>query len=254
MSSPIWTAEELSSSARHSSGRCWRVVEAQHQVSTMKLTDNAADQAILEGLIERTKPAVPPECRHLDFLLFTPFRYGLYPHGSRFRRAGYTEGVFYAAEAPQTAIAELCFYRLVFFLESPETKWPSIAGEYTAFASEYATGRAIDLTRPPFDDRRADWMHPSDYEPCQQLAETARAEKIDAILYASVRDPRHRTNVAIMTCRAFSASEPVARQTWRILFGENGVRANCEMPKASLDFDRQAFASDPRLAAMRWSR
>lgn len=220
----------------------------------MKLTDTIADQELLERLLDETKPPIPPECRHLHYLLYTPFRYGPYPQGSRFRRAGPSKSVFYAAESPQTAIAETCFYRLLFFHESPDTKWPSDAGEYTAFACEYAAGRAIDLTVPPFDDRKAVWMHAVDYERCQQLADLARTENIDAILYASVRDPLHRKNVAIMTCRAFASAEPLARQTWRILVGSNGARAICELPGMALDYDRTAFAADPRIAAMRWDR
>jgi hypothetical protein len=230
------------------------VVEAQHRVSTMKLTDTIADQELLEQLLDRTKPPIPPECRHLHYLLYTPFRYSPYPRGSRFRRAGATKGVFYAAESPETAIAETCFYRLLFFHESPDTKWPGDAGEYTAFACEYAAGRAIDLTVHPFEGRQAIWMHPVEYEPCQQLSELVQTENIDAILYASVRDPLHRKNVAIMTCRAFVSGEPVARQTWRILVGSNGARAICELPKLALDFDRTTFTSDPRIAALRWDR
>ncbi|MFZ5691405.1 MAG: RES family NAD+ phosphorylase [Pseudomonadota bacterium] len=230
------------------------MVEAQHRVSTMKLTDTIADQELLEQLLDGTKPPVPPECQHLHYLLYTPFRYGPYLQGSRFRRAGPSKGVFYAAESPETAIAETCFYRLLFFHESPDTKWPSDAGEYTAFACEYAAGSTIDLTRDPFDDRQAVWMHPLDHEPCQQLADLARAEHIDAILYASVRDPLHRKNVAIMTCRAFASAGPTARQTWRILVGSNGARAICDLPKMALDYDRTAFASDPRIAALRWDR
>ena len=88
MSPPTWTPAELSSSARVAAGRAWRIVEAQHRVSTLKLVDTPEDQAFLERLIDETKPPVPPECRHLDYLLFTPFRYGNYRHGSRFRRPG----------------------------------------------------------------------------------------------------------------------------------------------------------------------
>jgi hypothetical protein len=230
------------------------VVEAQHRVSTMKLTDTIADQELLEDLLERTKPLVPPECRHLHYLLYTPFRYGPYPQGSRFRRAGPSQGVFYASESPQTAIAEACFHRLLFFHESPDTKWPRDAGEYTAFACDYSAERAIDLTMAPFDDRKDVWMHPSDYEACQQLSDLARAEQIDAILYASVRDPAHRKNVALLICKTFVTGEPAARQTWRILVGTNGARAICELPKQALDFDRLAFADDPRIAAMNWER
>src|SRR5690606_37447452 len=175
MSSPISTPAELSSSARRGAGRVWRVVEAQHRVSTAKLTDTAAEQKLLEDLIEDTKPPIPPECRHLDFLLFTPFRHAAPgPRGSRFRKPGFTPGVFYAAWNADTAIAEVCFHRILFLAESPATPWPADAGEFTAFAVEYATPFVIDLTRAPFDDRGDIWQHPTDYAGCQALAELAR--------------------------------------------------------------------------------
>jgi hypothetical protein len=255
MSSPISTPAELSSSARRATGRAWRVVEAQHKVSTAKLTDTIAEQQLLEDILEGSKPGVPAECRHLHYLLATPFRYGSpYPTGSRFRRAGRTNGVFYASELAETAIAEMCFARLLFFIESPDTRWPAEAGEYTAFAVDYATAGAIDLTHAPFADRAAYWAHPTRYDECQELADIARASNIDLIEYASVRDPQHRPNLALLRCAAFACTEPVAHQTWRILLGANGARALCEMPRLALDFDRTAFLPDPRIAAMRWDR
>src|SRR5690606_19020711 len=129
---------------------CWRLVEAQHKVSTLKLTDTLAEQYLLEELIEETKPVIPPECRHLDFLLATPFRYdAVYPKGSRFRRAGRTPSVFYAAETSSTAVAELAFHRLLFFAESPDTPWPLNPSEYTAFGVDVASDRLLDLSQPP---------------------------------------------------------------------------------------------------------
>ena len=255
MSSPISTPEELSSNCHATAGQCWRVVEAQNQISTTKLTDTAAEQHALELLIEQTKPPVPPECRHLNFLLSTPFRYGApYPRGSRFRKAGRTLGVFYGSEHAHTAIAELCFHRLLFFSESPDTRWPGDAGKYTAFAVDYSAPRSIDLTRAPFDSRSAIWMHVTRYDECQTLAELAREGDIAIIKYSSVRDPSHRLNIAILSCRAFAEPEPTSRQTWRILLGGNGARALCEMPQATMDFNREAFHGDPRIAAMRWDR
>jgi hypothetical protein len=190
MSSPTWTPAELSSSARPAAGRAWRVVEAQHRVSTLKLVDTPEDQAVLERLIDETKPPVPPECRHLDYLLFTPFRYGNYRHGSRFRRPGNSDGVFYASDHPETAMAEIGFYRLLFHAESPGTPWPANASSYTAFAVQYATERACDLTRPPLAEHRSLWTDLTDYSHCQSLADTARESGIEAIRYESVRDPR----------------------------------------------------------------
>ena len=254
MSSSISTLDELSSSSTRSAGLTWRVVEAQNRISTAKLTDSAAEQTILEELIEQSKPPLPAECQHLHFLLSTPFRYGApYPIGSRFRRSGFTLGVYYASEHPHTAIAELCFHRLLFFSESPNTKWPSDAGEYTAFAADYSA-KSIDLTLPPLSSREEFWTHPTRYENCQMLADLARAVEIDLIKYASVRDPPHRLNHAFLRCRAFINPEPILPQTWRVLLGENGARALCEMPRETIDFDRQAFEHDPRIASMRWVR
>lgn len=235
-------------------GQCWRVVEGQHHVSTLALVDTLAEQTRLEVLLEATKPAIPAECRGLDYLLSTPFRYRPYPHGSRFRRAGATPGVFYAAAAVETAIAEAAFYRLLFFAESPATPFPANASEHTAFAARYGSGRAVDLTRDPLAGRRRQWMHPTEYEACQTLADGARLAGIEIIRYASARDPEHGANLALLTCAAFRAKAPVARQSWRIRVSASGVQALRDFPKLSLDFGRDTFATDPRLAGFRWAR
>jgi hypothetical protein len=253
MSSRIWTPAALSSEQRALSGACWRVVEAQHKVSTLKLVDTLDEQALLETLIEETKPAVPPECRHLHYLLTTPFRYGSYPRGSRFRRAGMTPGVFYGSERPATAIAETAFHRLLFFAESPTTPWPVNAAEFTAFSVRFASAHGIDLTTPKLSKDPA-WLSPTDCEACQKLAEAARAADITAIRYRSVRDPERGANLAILSCAAFMQDEPAERQTWRMQFGRSGVRALCEFPDARLEFAREAFAADPRIPALDWDR
>ncbi len=253
MSSPTWTPAALSSERRALSGTCWRVVEAQHKVSTLKLVDLLAEQVLLESLIEQSKPPVPPECRRLHYLLVTPFRYGAaYPGGSRFRRAGVTAGVFYASAQVGTAIAETAFWRLLFFAELPATPWPANAGEFTAFSTKFASRRGLDLTRAPLADKA--WMHPTDYGPCQALADNARAVDVNAIRYVSVRDPDRGANVAILACAAFASREPVERQTWRIQISAHGVRALCEFPESRLEFSREAFAADPRIAALTWDR
>jgi RES domain len=255
MSSNTWTPDALSSNLRALAGRCWRAVEAQHYVSTLKLTDTQEEQSRLEELIEATKPRLPEECRHLPYLLSTPFRYGApYPTGSRFRRAGLTAGVFYAAEKPRTAIAELTFYRLLFFAESPNTPWPTNPGEYTAFAASFATERGIDLSRGPFDEQSAVWTHPTNYGPCQDLEDAAREAGALVIRYPSARTREQSFNLALLSCRAFAKGEIVDRQTWRIHLSAAGARAICEMPRIHSEFDRSAFSSDPRIAAMHWNR
>lgn len=255
MSSSTWTPAALSSEARPLSGTCWRLVEAQHRVSTLKLVDTIEEQGVLEDLIQNTKPVLPAERAHLHYLLSTPFRYGaVYPVGSRFRRAGLTEGVFYAAGEPHTAVAEIVFYRLLFYAESPGTPWPQNAAEYTAFSAAYATKRGVDLTAGKLQRDKALWSHLTDYEPCQRLADSSRAASVDIIRYLSVRDPRHGISLALLTCRAFTRRKPVSEQTWHIRLSEAGAQALCESPRSGITFGRDAFAADPRIARLRWKR
>ena len=254
MPSRIWTRAALSSERRRLSGVCWRVVEAQHRVSTMKLVDTLDEQSALESLVEASKPLIPPDCRQLHYLLATPFRYGApYPSGSRFRRAGMTPGIFYASRTPSTAIAETTFHRLLFFADSPDTPWPMDAGGLTAFSVRFRTSAGIDLTTQPFDADRARWMHPADYASCQTFADTARQADVDVMLYRSARDVAG-VNVAVLACRAFSRPDPLERQTWRLNLNAHGARAVCEFPELRLEFTREIFANDPRIAALRWER
>ena len=220
----------------------------------MKVVDTLAEQRRLEELLEDSKPAVPPECRHLHYLLFTPFRYGApYPRGSRFRRAGFTPGVFYASQSVTTAVVEMAFYRLLFFADSPATPWPVNAIEHTAFQVRSYTAAGLDLMAPPFDRERARWTHPTDYSACQQLADDARTAGVAVIRYASARDPGG-VNLALLNCAAFSVTAPIERETWRLHLDSRGVRAVCAHPERRLAFDRDTFAADPRIAGLRWER
>jgi hypothetical protein len=220
----------------------------------MKLTDTLEEQESIERLVEETKYPVPADCKHLGYLLFTPFRYKPYPTDSRFRRAGSIEGVFYAAEVVETAVAEAVFHRLLFYSESPNTPWPANPGEYTAFAAEFATASALDLCRPPLVAARASWTHHTDYVACLALADVVRAAALEAIRYEAVRDSHSRANLALLTCRVFTQNDVVNRQTWHFHFTNSGVRSIREAPSATIQFDRNAFAVDPRIAAMKWDR
>jgi hypothetical protein len=254
MSFSIWTPGELSSRARAISGKCWRIVEAQHQASTMKVTDTLEEQQILEQLIEETKPAIPSGCEGLDFLLMTPFRYSASnPNGTRFRRPNAPDGVFYAAEHSSTAIAEIAFYRLLFFAESPQTPWPQNPGEYTAFAAEFQSACALDLTLSPFADH-SPLYDLVDYSCGQVLTDRAREASIEVLKYTSVRDPERKPNFAILNPKAFAKPDPVDRQRWKVYLDSNGARAVCESPRLSIGFDRNTFSKDPRMANFVWAR
>ena len=219
----------------------------------MALVDTLDEQALLEQVLDDSKPAVPEDCRDLHYLLFTPFRYGApYPRGSRFRRVGLTPGVYYASLEVTTAVAEMAFWRLLFYLESPDTPWPANPGEYTAFSVRFSAGKGLDLTRPPLNRDAERWTHPTDYSHCQALADAAREAEVLAIRYQSAR--AEGQNVALLACAAFASRAPVERQGWRIHVGSIGVRAICNFPEQRLAFDRTSFARDPRIATLGWDR
>lgn len=220
----------------------------------MKIVDTLGEQARLEELLDASKPPVPVECRELHYLLSTPFRYGApYPHGSRFRRAGFTPGVFYASKTAATAITETAFHRLLFFADSPGTPWPDNAGEFTAFSVRYRTSAGLDLTAPPFDRDEEAWTDPTDYSRCQGLADAARSADVAVLRYRSARDPRG-INIALLSCRAFGSRAPLEQQSWRIHLGASGVRAICSTPESRVELPRDAFVRDPRMQNYLWER
>ncbi len=113
MSSSIWTRCGDVSSRRLFAARAFRAVEAQHRISTRKLTDSDAEQVLLEELLEDSKPAVTGELEGLHYLLFTPFRYPPLRHGSRFG-VKTERGIWYGSQTLPTCFAEVAYYRLVF--------------------------------------------------------------------------------------------------------------------------------------------
>ena len=213
MSSITWTPTALAASAFAWAGEAWRVVEAQHAASTMKLVDTAAEQALLETLLEQAKPPLPEAARGLHYLLATPFRYPPLPRGSRFRAAG-EPGVFYGADQLPTACAELGYWRWRFLRDAPGlARIDSVA--HTAFRVAIRVGSAIDLREPPLARDRKQWTDPASYAATQALARGARDGGIALVRYQSVRDPGHGGCTALLTPAGFAGKSPKgAVQTW----------------------------------------
>jgi hypothetical protein len=216
--------------------KVWRLVEAQHRISTNRIAASTDDQALLEELVEEVKPTMPAAARGLHYLLATPFRYG-HSKASRFRRAGERPGIFYAAEHVATAVAETAYWRLLFFSRSPRFVPPTSGVEHSAFTVPVAVDRALNLTVAPFDAQSARWMDAEDYVACQKFATRARDIDVQAICYASVRDPEHRANVALFDPGAFTAPTPVIEQTWHFRYEAGQITAFAAFPST----ERYAF-------------
>lgn len=241
MSSTTWTAEELSSNTSHRAGVCWRAVEAQHINSTMKLVDNPEEQERLEQLLETSKPPYPKDCEGLHYLLFTPFRYRPHKRGSRFRRAGQIDGVYYASEHRHTAMAEMAYHSCLFYADSPKTPLPDNPVQHTMFSVSYKTSKAIDLTGPPLNADEKLWLNPSDYTACQQLADEARKANIQLLKSFSVRCPNNGKNISLLSCTAFQSKEPEQTQTWHIAVQPEQVVTMRKFPREKLIFSIDTF-------------
>jgi hypothetical protein len=205
-------------SVKNQSRELWRGVEAQHIVSTMRLADNAAEQRVLEELLEKSKPALPPGAGRHHYLVFTPFRYRS-PLATRFRRA-HDPGVWYGAEELHTACAEVAYWKWRFLMDSEALAKTALQTEHTFFKAK-ARGRCVDLTAAPWKAAARAWTHKSDFRECQALAEAAREQGVAWIRYVAVR--AEGTCGAVLRPEALSPVEPFEQQTWACKTAASGA-------------------------------
>lgn len=218
MSSSIWT--QCAEGSKATRGRApfrslhlspWRVVEAQHQVSTRKLVDSLEEQALLEQLIDTAKPPNRAGAR-LHVLLSTPFRYPPLAHGSRFGTRQ-QPGIWYGAEGQRALFAEMAYYRFV-FMDGSSAEFGALTTWHTAFNVRLRTSRGIDLTRAPFDAHRPAIANPADYAESQALGSAMRADGVEVFRYPSARDARGGVNVGVFTPSVFGSARPRNLETW----------------------------------------
>lgn len=206
----------------------------------MKLVDSVDEQAVLEDLLDTSKPSVPAACQHLHYLQYTPFRYAA-RHATRFRERGDRRGVYYASESVKTCATEVAFYRVLFYLDSPDTQPSARPFEMTAFRTQ-VSGSCFDVHHVPDP---SPYMHPVDYGACHALASQVREQNGAIIRFPSVRD-KGGVNLAVMTCSAFDGGIG-ATQGWWFRFAEHGLFAAERFGVGRLEFPFDMFRDDPRV-------
>jgi len=234
MSSNIWTRCAGASELRPLRLSPWRVVEAQHQVSTRKLVDSVEEQILLEDLIDRAKPPDITGGR-LHYLLATPFRYPPLRYGSRFGTR-HERGIWYGSETRRAAFAEVAYYRLL-FLEGTSAKLGPLETQLTAFTVRARSARAVDLAAPPFDKFRGAIGSPVRYDATQALGRAMRDAGVELFRYPSARDPEGGVNVGAFAPSVFGSAKPHALETWHC----TASRSKVEFAKRDY-FVRDAFA------------
>jgi len=207
----LWQAEWLATGAA-AERDLWRGVEAQHRVATMRLVDTLDEQQLLEQLLERSKPPLPPQAERTHYLLCTPFRY-VSEWPSRFRRPD-EPGAWYGADEPATVAAELAHWRWKFFMDSDGLREGSLVTELTFFQARFA-GSELDITQLPWAEHRATWKDTGDCSACHELASAVRVLQppLQAIRYESARREGGCCQV-VFDVLALSLPNPHLQQTW----------------------------------------
>jgi len=246
MSSSIWTRCAGASELRPLRLEPWRVVEAQHRVSTRKLVDTLEEQALLEDLIEGAKPPDPTAGR-LHYLLATPFRYPPLRHGSRFGTRA-ERGIWYGSKTRRAAFAEVAYYRLV-FLEGTHADLGPVSTQLTAFRVHARSERGVDLVAPPFAEHRDVIASPVDYAETQALGRAMREAGVELFRYPSARAGDGEVNVGAFSPAVFTGARPRSLETWQC----TATRGLVEFAKldyfrrGTFGFAREAFLVDGRL-------
>lgn len=211
--SAIWSACRERAAPALLGGALHRIVESQEQIATRELVEGDLDaQALLERLVERSKPSRPPGTDALHYLLATPWRYPPLRHGSRFGTR-HEPSLFYGGGSVATTLAEAAYYRLV-FLTDMATPPATLDSQHTLFGARYRTERGLKLQRPPFDAWHATLAHPSEYAPTQALGRALREAGVEAFEFASARDPDGGHNVALLTPAALASRRPIDPHGW----------------------------------------
>ncbi|MCP5151873.1 MAG: RES family NAD+ phosphorylase [Ectothiorhodospiraceae bacterium] len=196
------------------SGELVRLVESQEQVATTFLVDDLDEQALLEELLERSKPPTPATCEGLHYLLSTPFRYPPLRHGSRFG-SRFEPSLLYGSTVVETALAEGAYYRLLFWtgmaIPPPSGR---LLTQHTALRVPYSSVRGLRLQEPPFREHEAVLRDRVHYAATQRLGTAMREAGVELFEFVSARAPGRGINVALFRPSGLAARVPRHQQPW----------------------------------------
>jgi hypothetical protein len=224
-------------------GTLLRIVESQAQVATAKLVDRLDKQALLEDLLESTKPVLRQDKAGLHYLLATPFRYPPLRHGSRFGRRS-EPSLLYGSLALPTLLAEAAYYRFLFWSGMAEPPPQRLTSQHAVFEARYATEQGLQLQSVPFDRHRTALRDPADYSVCQALGSAMRSAGVEAFEFVSAREVTAGLNVALYTPTALADQRPGHTEQWlaettadQVSFHSQGAGMNLTYPRRQFEVD-----------------
>ncbi|KAB2319107.1 RES family NAD+ phosphorylase [Betaproteobacteria bacterium SCN1] len=228
-----WAARVAQAGPAPLAGELRRLVESQEEVATSRLVSSLARQAVLEDLLETTKP--PRRDSGLHYLLATPFRYPPLKHGSRFGTR-HEPSLFYGSQATRTVLAEAAYYRFVFWYGMAAPPPGKLDTQHTLFGAAWRTAHGLRLQASPFDTHRAQLTDPADYAATQALGAAMRAAGVEAFEFVSARDTGGGLNVALFTPGALSKKQPAWQEAWLCELAGAHVRFRAARGREMHDF------------------
>lgn len=193
----------------------WRIVETQEIAATRAVTASARSQSRLEELLDGTKPAIPADCKGLDYRLFTPFRYPPLEYGSRFG-AAHERGIFYGSVCLETAFAEASVYLWLFQSGLAELgPLEQIHAQRTAFEFMLKKEEGVLLREVVSDDDLAHICAPHDWQSSQHKGMQLRKQGAGYLIYPSARW-QNGENIAVFNPLAFGKQTPLQSTQWRL--------------------------------------
>ena len=235
-----WDASLADTRPLRLAGTLLRLVESQEQVATNQLVSSLERQAVLEDMLEATKPRLRKGSETLHYLLATPFRYPPLKHGSRFGKRS-EPSLFYGSQEARTVLAEAAYYRFVFWYGMAKPPAGKLDTQHTLFGAAYLTDQGLRLQGPPFVEYRDALSSPSDYRASQALGSKMRAAGIEAFEFLSARDPGGGINAALFAPKAFAGKEPVSQEAWLCELAAERVRFRAAHGRDIHDFPLGVF-------------
>lgn len=225
----------------------YRLVESQEQVATLGYVDTLEEQALLEALLENSKPDYPePPQKELHYLLKTPFRYPPLRWGSRFGRV-HEPSLFYGGQSPEAALVESAYYRFLFLYSmAGDPPAARLNTQHSLFSVGYRAERGVQLQLPPFNEFMDQLTDPQDYRHSQALGSAMRAAGVEAFEYCSARSSQRLLCGALYTPRALAERTPQTLESWfceltqtRVTFKARASGAICHFPLSDFLVDGQ---------------
>jgi len=217
------------------------MVESQEKVATMKLVDTLDEQALLESLIESTKPNLMDGQRH--YLIETPFRYPPLQHGSRFG-SRFEPSIFYGAHTVESMLYESAYYAFYFWNALKIPFKNPVINHKTSFEVRVKSAKYVNLCAIQDMDIQQKLRSKTDYGFTQSVGATLREMQVDAFSYVSARSPNESKNMGVFNIKSLT-SAPLRQCGWEVKQTAESILFYCrENTTLNTELQKKVFLVD----------